>query len=313
MTSAPTRIQYPYKVDYNDHFETPQCAYEHIMPLIDAVQPSSSRENHIIYDPFYCNGRTKVLLQSLGFTNVFHEKRDFYKDVEKDQLPNYHTFITNPPYSSDHKEKCVQFAIDRLRPKNSQKKKKKNHISKPFFILMPNYVAVRNHFRSAIKSGDSGDDPNDILYVIPPIPYEYDHPEGTGKEVSPFQSIWFCGIPSSKVAAAKKSFGKMYGDSNIGVGNIGSSMGKPRLVSTLQELRQLNAVPIQKRKNLKQRLKAKKKMQQLSEGSQSQQRDRTEGTSVTRNQSTIQQGKQKKRKGNSKYRNEDGVRKKKRF
>lgn len=128
MTSAPTRIQYPYKVDYNDHFETPQCAYEHIMPLIDAVQPSPDRENHIIYDPFYCNGRTKVLLQSLGFTNVVHEKRDFYKDVEKNQLPNYHTFITNPPYSSDHKEKCVQFAIDRLRPKNSQRRKRRSKV-----------------------------------------------------------------------------------------------------------------------------------------------------------------------------------------
>jgi hypothetical protein len=258
-------MKYPYRVDYNDHFETPIVAYEHILPLLDAVQKplknsktstssSAGRHNHIIYDPYYCNGRTKQLMQSFGFENVVHEKRDFYLDIEKNQVPRHDTFVTNPPYSTDHKERCVRYAVDQLRTDEER----------AFFILMPNYVAVRNHFRASILANNGSenetDDPRDILYVVPPTPYEYEHPEGTGKDFPPFASIWFCGIPSGKVDAAKQMFRNVHGEHSVGISHLGDaqSSNSPRLVSTLQELRALGAVPTLKRKNLKQRLKAKR-------------------------------------------------------
>lgn len=78
-------MKYPYRTDYNDHFETPLEAYEHIVPLLDALHPN--RNEHIIYDPYYCNGQTKVLLSNLGFSKVKHEKRDFYQDIMMNNVP----------------------------------------------------------------------------------------------------------------------------------------------------------------------------------------------------------------------------------
>ena len=306
MTSHPTvsgrKISYPYKVDYNDHFETPLVAYTDILPLLDAVAPrceefrsskkkkrcrqkknkddetcqsssagigtntdtgtgTNNRCSHIIYDPYYCNGRTKQLFNSLGFTNVQHEKRDFYKDIKHNTLPDFNTLVTNPPYSQDHKEKCMLFAIKRLR-----------ETTNPFFILMPNYVACRNHFRTAIsiknlsqtkskqQKEHGGNDPLDIMYVVPSTPYEYEHPEGTGKEIPPFASIWFCGIPVNKVESVKEAFRNTYGEDSIGVPPMGrnrTNSSTPRLVSSLSELKKLNAVPTVKRLNPRQRKKAR--------------------------------------------------------
>ena len=130
---------FPYKVDYNDHFETPEIAYLDICPLLDSVS-GKSRECHCIYDPYFCNGRTKTLLNELGFSNVIHECRDFYKDIENHSIPQHDTFVSNPPYSDHHKEKCLEFALEQLRTKD-----------RPFFALMPNYVAAREYYRKLVE------------------------------------------------------------------------------------------------------------------------------------------------------------------
>lgn len=311
MSTVNVRAFYPYEVNYNDHFETPIIAYEHILPLLDSLhQPSNDRSTHILYDPYFCNGRTKRVLQSLGFHNVIHEKRDFYKDIEENRVPFYHTFVTNPPYSSNHKERCVRYAVDRLRGCGDE-----NGPAKPFFILMPNYVAVRNHFRGAISlQDDEEEDPLDIFYVVPQTPYEYDHPEGTGKDIPPFSSIWFCGAPSSKVGAAKDAFRKAYGPTSVGISHgVGKESTKgdfPRLVSTLQELRTLGAVPTQKRKNLKQRLKAKRKLEP-EEGTMNRKKGKETRQIVPKTDVVPKENRNQKKR--SKYRDENGERKKKRF
>jgi hypothetical protein len=202
ISSTTKSLSFPYKVDYNDHFETPLVAYTDILPILDAVAPPAEggkrskkrhrdscqierednnsstarpkRRDHVIYDPYYCDGSTKKLLQNLGFPRVQHEKRDFYKDIENNTIPKYDVLVTNPPYSDNHKEKCMDFAIKHLR-NNSHGGRK------PFFILMPNYCACRNYFRTAIlknsgRQKGSNNDPLDIVYVIPSKPYEYQHP-----------------------------------------------------------------------------------------------------------------------------------------
>ena len=146
-----SKERFPYEVDYNDHFETPLIAYKDILPLLDLVSPAASehkscRSDHVLYDPYYCNGRTKTLLRQLGFNNIRHEERDFYKDIKKGSIPDHHALITNPPYSADHKVKCIDFAIRGLRNNSNGDKKCQR---RPFFLLMPNYIATKEYYRRA--------------------------------------------------------------------------------------------------------------------------------------------------------------------
>ena len=136
-------MSYPYRADYNDHFETPLRAYQDVAPLLDLVAPpapsasragggrrtsfgedggsggggrrDAARASHVLYDPYYCAGRTRELLGSLGFARVAHEKRDFYADVAAGLVPAHDTLVTNPPYSADHKERCIEYAVESLR------------------------------------------------------------------------------------------------------------------------------------------------------------------------------------------------------
>lgn len=76
---------YPYQVDYNDHFETPLIAYQDVAPLLDwLAKGKTTRKDHKIYDPYYCNGATvKLMKETLGFEGIINQKRDFYQDVKK--------------------------------------------------------------------------------------------------------------------------------------------------------------------------------------------------------------------------------------
>lgn len=290
-------MKFPYKTDYNDHFETPSIAYEHILPLLDALQPD--RSQHVIYDPYYCNGQTKEILLNLGFQKIVHEKRDFYNDINQNTVPNHHCVITNPPYSDDHKEKCMRYLVPKMRTSRSEE-------SKSFFVLMPNYVAVRNHFRSAIGANENDKNPLDIFYVVPPIMYEYNHPEGTGKDFPPFASIWFCGVHLNKIDHVKREFQKHFGSHSVGPSG---SRDVPHLVSTVEELRTLGAVPLEKRKNLKQRLKLKRKLNVGIEDTKVKEKPKSD-KQQNLNETIAPLSKRKKK---SRYRDDDGVRKKKRF
>ena len=111
---------FPFEADYNDHFETPKQSYIDILPLMESIARSLSltRSNLCVYDPYYCNGQAKVHLHSIGFTDVRHEKRDFYEDMQNNKIPLHHVLCTNPPYSDNHKERIVEYAVTRLRTQN---------------------------------------------------------------------------------------------------------------------------------------------------------------------------------------------------
>ena len=272
---------FDYKVDYNDHFETPLVAYQDILPLLDGVQ--TPRKNHVLYDPYYCDGRTAILLRQLGFNNVVHAKRDFYKDIDNNKVPQYCTLITNPPYSDLHKEKCLEFCVRQLQQEQ-----------RPFFLLMPNYVAARNYYRRIL-----GSSVDDVVYLIPSQRYEYDHPEGTGHEMSPFASLWFCGVGKEKIQQLKSNWNN----------HRASKSGKcPTFVTSIEELVRLGAVPTMKRPNPKQR----KKRRANNEAHQSEkqpappEKNRDKG-SKSKEISAF------KTKKDSRYRDERGKRTKKRF
>ena len=264
---------YPYEVDYNDHFETPLRAYEDILFLLDIVAPQKiNRSKHqILYDPYYCNGKTIKQLSQLGYHSpnsninsnqnqiqnqnkdkdknqnqnqnqnqtgiIIHKKRDFYKDIQTNSIPLYDTFITNPPYSSNHKQKCLHFCIQQIQK-----------YQKSFFILMPNYVACKDYFRQIINDLSSN---VTIAYFVPNIPYEYEHPEGTGKTIPPFASIWFCGMKKSNMQLLKQQQIDTNSDKLI--------TDNGQLVFDLHQLQIMGAVPTIKRLNPKQRKKRRQK------------------------------------------------------
>jgi len=208
-------------------------------------------------------------------------------------VPLHHILVTNPPYSESHKEKCVRYAVENLRCDEDGNQGygggKASSRNKPFFLLMPNYVACRDHFfRAALsstkdqdhhnddddtdhhhpkrKANNDGreDPPLDILYVVPSISYEYDHPAGTGKEIPPFASIWFCGIPVDRVQDAKDAFRKIHGEESVvGTSSLrssGTTATTPRLVSCLMDLKELGVIPTKKRRNPKQRKKERQRI-----------------------------------------------------
>ena len=226
--------QYPFTADYNDHFETPLEAYRDICWILDIIQPD--RKQHAIYDPYYCNGRTSFLLNDLGFAKVYHDQRDFYKDVEQDAVPAHDTLITNPPYSDDHKKKCLDYCIKGWKEQD-----------RSFFILMPNYVAARDYFRTTM-SGIC------VFYLLPQVPYEYAHPDGTGHDVPPFNSLWFCGVRSDLLERVREVFN-----------NDKDKRAQMRLFYSTDELKAHHVIPSTKRPNPKQRRKRKQQEREKAE------------------------------------------------
>lgn len=176
-SDSPKLPKYPYETDYNDHFETPLAAYQDVMPLISLLLDDDLSRR--VYDPYFCQGQAKEHLQSLGLQKVIHHKRDFYKDIRNNHVPKYDLLITNPPYSDQHKKQCLEYCFQRLRQDNV-----------PFLLLMPTYVASKQYYRSYFENHV-----DDVVYILPSgEQYQYQHPQGTGKDNSPFDSLWFCGV-----------------------------------------------------------------------------------------------------------------------
>ena len=241
----------------------------------------------MLYDPYFCDGRTAILLRQLGFDKVVHEKRDFYRDVSNNKIPLHDTLLTNPPYSDTHKEKCLEICIRQFREKK-----------RPFFLLMPNYVAARNYYRRIL-----GSNMEDVAYLIPSGPYEYDHPEGTGHEIPPFASLWFCGMGKDKIEHFKRSWES----------SESSKMRKRRttFATSLEELGKLGVIPTERRPNPRQRKKrrAQKDGQSCDRGKGKVHDEKAIRTSKANETSS----KISKAKKHSRYRDKNGNRTKKRF
>ncbi len=253
---------YPYPTDYNDHFETPQRAYADIYPLLQYClqnnKQSSNNKNEaaaIIYDPYFCTGAAATLMEQTIKSNkaksplptpvkIHHKKADFYVDIRQNKFPQYDILVTNPPYSSNHKERCLDFAVNQL---------KKN--GRPFFLLMPNYVSTKEYFRKITQTIQ-------VVFIAPSAshPYEYIHPEGTGHDKSPFESVWFCGVSGNEdMKALKDAFIKFHSKHT-------TSAPIPRWAESLQGLIKVGGVSGEKRKNPRQRKKMRLLAMQKSGG-----------------------------------------------
>ena len=97
-----------------------------------------------------------------------------------------------------------------------------------------------------------GKEADDIVFLVPASPYEYDHPEGTGHDIPPFASLWFCGVGKSLVEECRRVYGGQSGGNG------------PRIAGSIKELQAIGAVKSGNRKNAKKRRKMKQLMAQTA-------------------------------------------------
>ena len=207
---------------------------------------------------------TTITISTIGFMNVINNNRDFYHDIQHNNIPDYDILITNPPYSCDHKLKLLNFLKNNnnhhddhhqhRQKKQQQQHHYHHHGNRPFALLLPAYIATKSYWKDFLSSfnnnnnnsnnnnnyNNSNNNNNDnnnininkvrispnlsstiiptsastfkklnnqtqsimnilnmnmnIMYLLPPDYYNYSHPEGTGKDIPPFYSIWFIGM-----------------------------------------------------------------------------------------------------------------------
>eukprot|EP00750_Incisomonas_marina_P000785 INCI10586.1.p1 GENE.INCI10586.1~~INCI10586.1.p1 ORF type:complete len:307 (-),score=69.47 INCI10586.1:180-977(-) len=232
------KLWHPFEADYCDHFATSKRAFADIAPVLrclgeqaghctDLKKTPPSNEV-VIYDPYYCDGAMKTIVGALGFPNIRHENVDFYQCIAHGLTPDHDIIVSNPPYSEDHKIKCMKYCVADKRP---------------WLLAMPIYVAKKAWWKAATSSLKFPP-----VYLVPKKKYEYNHPEGTGHSTSPFESCWFIGgVQTAEHAAGLKAcLQRMCSSSSAGL----------RVAFSLQELeRNLGVVSTKKRPNPKQRKK----------------------------------------------------------
>lgn len=163
---------------------------------------------------------------------------------------------------------------------------------------MPNYIAMKEYFRKIVLFGEGKKKRIQTFYITPSKqhPYEYDHPEGTGHQVSPFVSVWFVGLSYTDNEAIKSTnqvvidaFTKFHTSGS----KSGSTPSAPQIVLSLQNLIRIEGVSAEKRKNPRQRKKMKQQAMQKAAAA-------AVGNESTVNYSSSQQQAKRKPDGNSK-------------
>jgi hypothetical protein len=240
-TTTTKTTAWNFAVDYNDHFETPLVAYEDLRPFLTLATQHAGKAapaDLCLYDPYFCQGQMVALLKQAGFPKVINRNRDFYKDIAKGQVPAHDVLVTNPPYSGEHKPRLLKFLLSR---------------PQPFALLLPVYTATKNYWQEFVKDYARQADGR-VVYFVPAAPYHYLHPEGTGKDVPPFVSAWFLGLPAGMDVAAVRRALSAPSSSGAAAGATAASV---------EELAAQGHVTISRRPNPKQR---KKLLKRLAEG-----------------------------------------------
>ena len=177
----------PFRAESDDHCETSPIAYSHIAPVLHFIAKSLRKKSSDlqIYDPYYCAGAMVSHLCKLGFNKVYNKPEDFYKVIQNGNMPEHDVLVTNPPYSSDHFDKLLDFLA-------------KNN--KPALLLLPEHLPEKSSLYSEEQ----------FCFLSPPERYHYWTPEGMrldqesnqkkknqhmnlvlGRRNSPFVSYWF--------------------------------------------------------------------------------------------------------------------------
>ena len=158
--------------DASDNCETPKAAYKDVVDVLGwlAEKRNKAKKDLLIYDPYYCAGRVKKHLASLGFTNVYNKDEDFYTAA----VPEYDVLVTNPPYSGDHLDRLLRFC---------------SKSAAPWLLLLPNYVYTNSYFSEHLHQKEIRP-----FYIVPFSRYVYTSPAGLRStresKTSPWVSFW---------------------------------------------------------------------------------------------------------------------------
>lgn len=215
--------------DFLDHFETPLAAYRDIEEALDAVARGlgKSRASLRVYDPYYCRGAAARHLAALGFSDVHNANEDFYSSARYSDASLFDVVVTNPPYSGDHKERCLTWL---------------RGLGKPWFCLMWAHSAAKQWYTQSAHAADWFLAPTGLER------YQFRHPEGKGKQDgSPHLPLWFCNTAS--VDHARPHTRPVHAGLTARPGL--------RIATSLKQLQQQGAVRAVRRGNPRQRAKAR--------------------------------------------------------
>jgi len=204
--TKPLRETFPFPSDPADHCETPLQAYQDLVPLLTrlAQRLGKKHDQLLIYDPYFCGGRVKDHLQTLGFPQEENNCRDFYADVDQGDVPEFDVLITNPPYTSsapararpsiffgatDHVERLLRYC---------------DKCKKPCALLLPVHYYMKPYFKTCTAN-------QYLAFLDPSERYTYDAPHSSSsnlagpsvldahgasrnkktRKTSPFVSFWY--------------------------------------------------------------------------------------------------------------------------
>jgi len=206
-TAGPTKSSpWPFKVDAADHCESPLAAYKDLQPLLArlAGRKGTTEERLKIYDPYFCNGRVKIHLASLGFPEVRNVREDFYAAADAGSIPAFDVLVTNPPYTNtaapcsrssifngtaDHVERLLRYS---------------RACGKPCALLVPSYVYMKPFFDTYTRG-------HEVSFLAPSAGrYTYEAPKledvldahghsrsKKTRKTSPFTSMWYLLSPKA--------------------------------------------------------------------------------------------------------------------
>lgn len=198
-----------FEADPADHCETPFKAYRDIEPFLFRVAQMAGRtkETLRIYDPFYCEGSVVRHLQSLGFETVYNRNEDFYAVLAAGRVPEHDVVVTNPPFSSDHIERTLQFCAA-------------GNGGRPWLLLLPNFVYKKSSCAEELARA-----PSPPLFLVPASTYTFWSPGrsfvtgpgragaeaaprppppavgAAGKPTTPFECMWYAWLGGTEMHA----------------------------------------------------------------------------------------------------------------
>jgi len=111
---------------------------------------------------------------------IYNENEDFYTSSRFKDFSLFDIVITNPPYSSNHKERCMKWL---------------RKTKKPFFCLMWKFAANKKWYREGLSNQINTKD----LYIYPKDKTRYDFKNPSGKGIhggSPYVPLWFINTSS---------------------------------------------------------------------------------------------------------------------
>lgn len=82
-----------------------------------------------VWDPFYCDGKSKTLMHKAGIKTVRHSNMDFFVALDAPYRTSAYTIVTNPPFSI--KERILKELEARGRA---------------YIMLLPIHVLMRKYF-----------------------------------------------------------------------------------------------------------------------------------------------------------------------